>query len=101
MIVYNISMKVSKTIEAEWVQWQKTEHIPDVMASGLFSEYKFYRLLEQEDPDDSTYVVQYFASSMRNYEQYLKHTAPLLRKKAFEKWGNRFIAFRSVMEVVN
>lgn len=101
MIVYNISMKVSVAIEKEWVQWQKREHIPDIMASGQFSEYKFYKLLEQDETEGATYVIQYFASSLENYQHYIQHTAPGLRKKAFDKWGDRFIAFRSIMEVVN
>ena len=101
MIVYNITIKIVPGIEKEWVQWQKDEHIPDVMSSGQFNEYKFYRLLEQDDPEGITYVVQYFATSIENYNLYINETAPLLRKKALNKWGNQFIAFRTVMQVVH
>jgi hypothetical protein len=101
MIVYNISIKIVSEIEEEWISWQKDEHIPDVMSSGQFTEYKFYRMLEQNDPDAVTYVVQYFASSLENYNRYINETAPLLRQKALDKWGDRFIAFRTIMEVVH
>ena len=100
MIVYNISMKVTKDIEESWLRWQQEEHIPDIMSSGLFIEHKFFRLLE-DDVEGSTYVVQYFAASIENYNEYVNKVAPLLRKKAIERWGDRFIAFRSLMEVVN
>ena len=101
MIVYNITIKIVPGIEKEWVQWQKDEHIPDVMSSGQFNEYKFYRLLEQDDPEGITYVVQYFATSIENYNLYINETAPILREKALNKWGNQFIAFRTVMQVVH
>lgn len=101
MIVYNITIKVLPAIEKDWVQWQLEEHIPDIMATGQFTDYKFYHLLEQDEADGVTYVVQYFASSSGQYEKYIREYAPSLREKAFQKWGDQFIAFRSVMEVVN
>jgi hypothetical protein len=101
MIVYNISIKIDRSIEQEWLQWQKQEHIPGIMASGQFTDHKLFRLLDQDEEYGITYVVQYFAASIKNYHQYLEETAPLLRKKAIEKWGDRFIAFRTVMEVVD
>ncbi len=101
MIVYTISIKIIPAIEEEWVSWQKNEHIPDVMSSGQFTENKFYRLLEQPETDGITYVVQYFASSLENYNRYMNDMAQSLRQKALEKWGNQFIAFRTVMEVVH
>lgn len=99
MIVYNITIKILPEIETGWVQWQKEEHIPDVMASGRFSDYKFYRLLQDEE-DGITYVVQYFAESIEEYNQYIDETAPSLREKALTRWGNQFIAFRTVMQAV-
>jgi len=100
MIVYNISNKVDLAIEADWVQWQQLEHIPAIMASGQFTDYKFYRLLEEDRDDSATYIIQYFAPTMENYHNYIHNFAPQRRREAFEKWGNRFIAFRSIMQVV-
>jgi hypothetical protein len=101
MIVYNISIKVDKTIEKEWVEWQNKEHIPEVMSSGQFTNHKFYRLLEQEDAEAATYIVQYFSPSLENYHHYMEHVAPLLRQKTLDKWGNQFIAFRTIMQSVD
>ena len=100
MIVYNISNKVELAIEADWIRWQKQEHIPAIMASGQFTDYKFYKLLEQDDDDSATYVIQYFAATMENYDNYIRNFAPQRRQEAYERWGNRFLAFRSIMQVV-
>jgi len=101
MIVYNITIKIHPGIEEEWIRWQKEEHIPDIMSSQNFIEYKFYKLLDQNEDDGLTYVVQYTASSIEDYKNYITNTAPLLREKAIKKWGDKFIAFRTVMQVVN
>ena len=100
MIVYNITLKIDPSIEAEWVLWQQQEHIPEVMVTGLFTEHKFFRLLEQDETDGITYVVQYFTVSLENYNSYIEKFAQSLREKALTKWENRFIAFRTVMELV-
>ena len=101
MIVYNITMKVDPSIESEWLEWQKKVHIPEVMDTHLFIEHKLYKLLEQDEQEGKTYIVQYFCSTAAQLDEYLNKYAPALREKAFSKWGNKFIAFRTRMELVN
>lgn len=101
MIVYNITNKVATGIETAWLQWQKEVHIPEIMASGKFISYNMYRLLEHDDEEGVTYVIQFTAGNRTAYQEYIDAFAPLLRKKAFDQWGNQFIAFRSLMEVIH
>lgn len=101
MIVYNVTIKVDPAIEREWVNWQKEEHIPGIMATGQFTGYKFYKLLEQQETDGITYIVQYFAPSIDQYHTYIREFSPTLRQKAFDKWNNQFIAFRTIMQAVD
>jgi hypothetical protein len=100
MFVYNITIKINPDIEKEWLHWQRHEHIPDIMSTGLFTEWKMFRLLEQDETEGITYVLQYFAVSADNYQCYVEEHAPMLRQKAFQRWGDQFIAFRSVMQLV-
>jgi hypothetical protein len=101
MIVYNITIKVLPEIEEAWIQWQQQEHIPQIMASGQFTEWKMFRLLEQDDSEGSTFIVQLFAPDKTHYQRYIDEYAATLRQLSFDKWGNQFIAFRTVMEIVN
>ena len=100
MLVYNITLKVDPSIVEEWLAWQKEAHIPEIMATGKFDSYKFFRLLEQDETDGPTYIIQYFTSTKERYQQYIDGHAPLLRQKANDKWGNRFVGFRTLMELV-
>lgn len=100
MIIYNVTIKVTHYINERWLQWMKEEHIPDIMATGLFHDYRMCRLLEQDDQDGPTYTIQYFTDSLENYQTYLQEHAPLMRQKTFDLFGNQFVAFRTVMQVV-
>jgi hypothetical protein len=100
MIVYNITIKIMPQIEKEWIQWQKEEHIPEIIGTGCFKHASVFRLLEADESDGITYVVQYFAENMGQYKRYIEEMAPVLRQKALDRWGNRFIAFRTVMQAV-
>ena len=101
MIVYNITIKIDPVIESEWVSWQRSEHIPEVMATGQFINYQFYRLLEQNESDGITYIVQYFSTSIDHYNTYIKDFSQTLRQKAFARWDDKFIAFRTIMQSVD
>ena len=100
MIVHNITIKVDLTIEEEWKHWQLQEQIPRVMSTSLFSEYKFYKLLEQYEEETSTYVIQLFANTAAQLDEYLQHHAPRISEEASQKWANHFIAFSTSMETV-
>ena len=100
MIVHNITNKVDPSIEDEWKQWQLKEHIPQVMNTSLFTEYKFYKLLDQHEEEASTYIIQFFANSSVQLNEYLEKHAPRLTEIAMTKWGNQYIAFRTSMETV-
>ncbi len=100
MLIYNITVKVENTILEKWMKWQMEEHIPEIMSSNLFIKHKVFRLLEQDDNDGSTFVFQYYASAKTNYDKYIQEYAPVLREKALKKWGDRFVAFRSLLETV-
>ncbi|MDB5206817.1 MAG: hypothetical protein JWR72_1892 [Flavisolibacter sp.] len=100
MIIYNVTIKVDTTIAEAWLQWLLAEHIPDVMGSGCFSSYKAVQLLEVDESEGPTYAIQYSAESKADYNRYIENHAQLMRQKSIDKWGSGFIAFRSVMQMI-
>ena len=101
MIVYNVTTKVTHAIQHDWLQWIKEEHIPDIIGTGCFTHATVLQLLETDDSEGPTYVVQYFAESKSLYNNYIEKHSAALRQKTFAKWGDQFIAFRSVMQVIH
>ena len=100
MIIYNVTVKVEQSIAEAWLQWMLNEHIPDVMGTGCFSSHRVVRLLEVDETEGPTYAIQYHADSKANYNRYIQLFAPDMRQRSFDKWGNGFISFRSVMQVI-
>ena len=100
MIIYNVTTKVNETIAKEWLAWMHQAHMPEVMATGCFTQTQILRLLETDDSEGPTYTVQYFAESKADYNRYIALYGDGLRKKTLDCWGNKIIAFRSLMQVV-
>ena len=60
----------------------------------------FLNYLNKMKDEGKTYVIQYFSLERKDYEEYIHLHAPVLREKAFLKWGNQFIAFRTLLKAV-
>jgi len=101
MYIYNVTVKVDHAIVKDWVYWLKTEHIPEVIGTGCFSSATVLELLENVDEEGATFAVQYKTGKLEDYKRYLADFAPGLRKKGLDKWGERFIAFRTLMKIVD
>lgn len=100
MIIYNVTIKLDESIHEQWLSWLQDIHIPEVIATGCFTKATVLRLMEIDDSEGPTYAIQYFAESKALYNKYIELHAPEMRQRSFDKWGNSFIAFRSVMQVV-
>ena len=51
MLIYNITIQVNWTIHNEWLPWMQEVHIPEVMATGMFTHFRILRLLEVDESD--------------------------------------------------
>lgn len=98
MLIYNVTTKVDHSIAPAWLRWMKEEHIPEIIATGCFTHARILKLVEIDDTDGLTYAIQYEAESKALYNRYIDKYADELRKKAMEKWGNKTIAFRTIMQ---
>ena len=74
--------------------------MPDLLNTGLFTESRLCRLLEQDETDGITYAAQYLCNGMEQYNNYIDNFAETMRGKAFKAYGGKFVAFRTVMEIL-
>jgi hypothetical protein len=101
MIVYNITCKVRWDILDGWLSWQLNEQVPATLATRLFDDYRLYRLLEQDEDEGPTFVIQFLTSSLERFQQFTSDVEPRLKQMEWDKWGNGFITFRTLMETVS
>ncbi len=101
MIIYNVTINVDKDIYPEWLQWMKQVHIPEVMATGCFHEYKICKLLGGDEETGLNIAVQYTAPDMMHYERYKNEFATALQQKTTLKYRDKLAAFRTLLEVLS
>ncbi len=101
MIIYNVTIKVDPSIKNTWLEWMISTHIPEVLRTGCFEKYQLSKILETDERDGFTFTIQYYTQSISNYQKYVSNHSALLGKRLIDKWGEKFTAFRTVMEVVH
>lgn len=100
MIIYNVTINIDNSVAEEWLGWMKSTHIPEVMATGYFLNNQIARLLNEEDNGGVTYAVQYTCRNLEDLEEYQREHAPELQAKVLERYPEKFVAFRSLLEIV-
>ena len=101
MIIYNVTVNIDESAHDEWLQWMRKVHIPDVMSTGLFLSNRMCRILVEEEMGGISYAIQYTAKDKETLEQYQCEHAPRLQKAHTERYKDRFVAFRTFLEVVH
>lgn len=100
MILYNVTINIDPSVHEDWLEWMKSKHIPDLMATGLFTDHRFLKVLNTEENEGFTYSVQYSLPSMSHYEEYKRDHAGRLQAEYNNRYKNKFVAFRTLLEWV-
>jgi len=99
MIIYNVTVSVDHEIADDWLNWMRSKHIPDVMATRMFIENRLLRVVTGEN-SGSTFAVQYTCESHEMLEKYQTEFAPALQKDHLQRYGEKAVAFRTVLEIL-
>ncbi|MDB9720258.1 DUF4286 family protein [Winogradskyella sp.] len=99
MIIYNVTLNIDKSITKDWLVWIK-EHIPQVLATGKFTEAKLTKVLVEDDEAD-TYSIQYRATSREALDSYYAEHAERLKKEGLMRFADKVLAFRTELEIVD
>jgi hypothetical protein len=99
MYIYNVTVNIDSEEEQNWLSWMKAKHIPDVMNTGCFTASQILKVLGVED-QGGTYSVQYKFEKMEDIDRYMKKFAGALQAEHKEKFGEKYTAFRTVLQLV-
>lgn len=100
MLLYNETIGIDSGIESTWLEWIKDVYIPGVMNTGLFVEYKIYKILHDNEDGTISYSIQYFSQSIDHIQQYIEVFAPTLMEEHRNRFVNRHVVFRTLLEQV-
>jgi hypothetical protein len=99
MILYNVTVSIDPAISEEWLDWMRSTHIPDVMATGCFIESRISRVHGEEE-GGVTYAITYLSPDQSKLDEYREKHAPALQRDHSERFEGRFAAFRTILSVI-
>ena len=100
MIIYNVTISIDQSIHDQWLVWIKN-HIPQVLATGKFTEAKLTKVLVEEEMGGTTYSIQFRAKSREDLNAYYKEDAERLRNEGTKLFADNMLAFRTELEVID
>jgi len=100
MVLYNVTIVLEPSIKADWLQWMRATHIPAVMATGCFKEYKMSQVIDDRNPDQTTFAIQYLCESHEVLNNYQKEHAPALQADHTNRYSGKFGSFRTLLDVI-
>lgn len=99
MFIYNVTINIEDSVKEDWIKWMREKHIPDVLATGCFVSHRICKVLHVQD-EGVTYSVQYFFKAMEDLNRYQQRFAPGLQREHQARYGEKAVAFRTLLEVV-
>jgi hypothetical protein len=100
MLLYNVTVGIDKDVEFEWLEWMKVEHIPEVMSTGMFIDFKLYKVLHDQEDGNVSYSVQYFARTINHVNIYFEKFAPKFLEKLRIRFKDKHVAFMTLLQEV-
>ncbi|HVG16363.1 MAG TPA: DUF4286 family protein [Chitinophagaceae bacterium] len=100
-IVYNVTIKMDRGIAEACLQWLLAVQAPQIVATGCFTGFKAFHLLDMDDAEGITYAIQYFGNSIHHYQYYLEEYEDRFLQETHTKWGQGIALFGTVMRAVN
>lgn len=100
MYIYNVTVNIDKSAEAEFILWMQQEHIPEMLNTRKFSDAKMSLIQVEEEMGGVSYSIQYTTESKAMLESYYSDNADLMRAKMEEKFKGRYVSFRTELDVI-
>ncbi len=100
MFIYNVTVHVEPTVEQDWLNWMKDDHLPKMIQTGQFLQAKLFKVITDQDHGGVSYATQYHCDSRNEYENYIAQQADALRQDAIDRFGNSILAFRTQLEEI-
>jgi len=98
MLLYNVTVGIDKEIETQWLAFIKSNYGPRVIGTGLFLDFKVYKVLTHDDDTSVSYSMQFFSDSIENVLLYLNKHAPAIVEDHRRQFKDRHIVFNTLLE---
>lgn len=100
MLLYNVTIGIDQDAEAEWLTYIRQTHIPEIMGTKMFKEFRVFKVL-QDNPDETvSYSLQFFAEDISQVSTYLETFAPVIVERHRSRFMNKHVTFMTLLEEI-
>lgn len=100
-ILYSVTVKIENEVHDDWLEWMRNVHIPDVMETKMFESNRMCKILNQDESEGVSYSIQYVCKDMKTLHQYSAKFAVQLQKEHADRYKNKYVAFRTLLEILD
>ena len=75
-------------------------YIPQVMATGMFTDARIFRILHDNEDNTTSYSIQYPASSIDSVQQYLEVHSQDIVEAHRSRFRDKHVAFMTLLEEI-
>jgi len=101
MIIYNTTYSVSDKVYGSFLKWVKEKHIPQMISSGYFSEFKLSRVLTDEDQDGSSISLQLTAENVTAVSKWREQYGDLFDMEISSLFSVNVLYFSTFLEIID
>lgn len=100
MFIYSVHIELKASRRDEWINYMKSEHINDVLATGCFVKAEMVERLEPNETDHCHFTTNYYFDDFRDIETYREQHATGLQQDVKKIFGEDFKGSREILRVV-
>jgi hypothetical protein len=100
MLIYNITFLVADKVSQQWLQWVNDSHIPEMVASGYFTEPRLAKVLSDHGQEGTSYAVQYHIADMQELGVWRRKFGSAMERNCASLFGEDVLLFTTVLELI-
>lgn len=97
IIIYSETTAVAESVEQNWLEFMKTVHIPSIMETGLFLDYRFVRVPASEGVDVS-YNLQLRCENNEKFNQFKAFHEAGFQSVIAQRYQGNYGSFNTMLE---
>lgn len=98
-IIFNTSFIIHEGIEAEWIDFMKTQYIRPISEQNICQDIIFTKV-SIDQPDGKTYSLQLIFDSEKRQDHFLETCLPAMEEKLISLYNGKYFCFSSTLTEV-
>ncbi|MEL1240645.1 DUF4286 family protein [Flavobacterium flavipallidum] len=101
MIIYNVTTNIHESVHDQWMIWMQHKHIPEMLATGKFTNAKLVRVLVEEEMGGVTYSAQFTTDSLDTLNKFYQEEDRIFQQEGLKLFGDKMLTFKTELQLIS